>query len=160
AIVIWGVFLIIDGQITLGALIAANILAGRALAPLGVIAQTVFRAEYAIRSLRELNKVMAVPTEHADMPRSDLQVRAGAIRFDQVGFIYPNALMPALREVDLTITPGESIALLGKVGAGKSTLSRIMAGLLPATEVMIEIDGFAIGQYEPSELRRAIGYLP
>jgi len=160
AIIVWGVFLVFDGSITIGALIAANILAGRALAPLGVIAQTVFRAEYAMRSLRELNAVMALPAETMGAPRSAMEIRHGALSFRDVSFTYPDAPVPAIRGLDLRVEPGESIALLGRVGSGKTTLGRLMAGLLPVSEGMIDIDGFALSQYDPAELRRAVGYLP
>ncbi|WP_299968945.1 type I secretion system permease/ATPase [uncultured Roseobacter sp.] len=159
-IIVWGVFLVADGAISLGGLIAANILAGRVLAPLGTIAQTIFRAQYAVKSLGALNRFMALPVEHGASVRSDARVARGAVELQQVSFTYPDSQRPALKDLSLRVEAGECVALLGRVGSGKTTTGKLLTGLIPVDRGTVLIDGLAQGQYEPAELRRGIGYLP
>ncbi|MEM9638279.1 MAG: type I secretion system permease/ATPase [Pseudomonadota bacterium] len=159
-IIVWGVFLVSDGVITIGGLIAANILAGRVLAPLGTIAQTVFRAQYARKSLAALNSFMALPVEQGPSVKSDAQVREGAITFENVSLTYPEAPRPALKDLSFSMEPGECLALLGRVGSGKTTAGKVLSGLIQPDSGTVLIDGIALSQYEPAELRRGIGYLP
>jgi len=158
-ILVWGVFLVSEGTISIGALIAANILAGRVLAPLGAIAQTIFRAQYARRAMRALDEMMAQPAEGARL-KSDLVVRGGAVRFDGVSFAYPGRSVAALDKLSFQIAPGEVVALLGRVGSGKTTTGKLLAGLMRPDEGAILIDGIGLDQYDPSALRAGIGYLP
>ena len=159
-IIVWGVFLVSDGVITIGGLIAANILAARVLSPLGTIAQTIFRAQYAFKSLGALNSFMALPVERSETLTSDIAVRKGAVSLNGVCFSYPNSKVPALKELSFEVKPGECVALLGRVGSGKSTAGKILSGLIAADSGSILIDGISLGQYDPAELRRGIGYLP
>ena len=158
-IIVWGVYLLADNQITVGALIAANILAGRVLAPLAAIAQTIFRAHYAFSSMQALTDLMSLPRERSSGTKSDLRVQTGQIEFKEVTFRYPGAEHPALRDVSFTINPGETIALLGRVGSGKTTSGKLMNGLLQVDTGNILIDGHGIAQFDPAELREGIGYL-
>ena len=159
-IIVWGVFLVSEGAISIGGLIAANILAGRVLAPLGTIAQTIFRAQYAFKSLAALNRFMALPVEQGPTVASDHHVGPAALQLQSVTLTYPEAQVPALRDLSLTMASGESIALLGKVGSGKTTLGKVISGLLQPESGTILIDGISSTQYDPAELRRGIGYLP
>jgi ATP-binding cassette, subfamily C, bacterial LapB len=158
-IIVWGVYLVAEGRITVGALIAANILAGRALAPLAAISQTIFRAHYAVRAMAALDALMALPRERSDVVRSDLRVTRGAVEFREVVFRYPGAEHPAVNGLTLEIRPGETVALLGRVGSGKTTVGKLLNGLLPAESGNILIDGNAIAQFDPAELREGVGYL-
>ncbi|MAM62311.1 type I secretion system permease/ATPase [Maritimibacter sp. UBA3975] len=159
-IITWGVFLIADGRISIGALIAANILSGRALAPLGAIAQTVFRAQYARRAMRSISELMAVPAERGDTISSPLTVAEGRVATQALSFTYPGSLTPAVSDLTLDIAPGEIVALVGRVGSGKSTLGKLLCGLLAPGQGTILIDGQNATQYDPAELRRGVGYLP
>lgn len=159
-IIVWGVFLVSDGVITVGGLIAANILAGRVLAPLGTIAQTIFRAQYALKSLAALNRFMALPVEQGPAVKSDAYVKEGALAMDAVSLTYLGAPRPALKDLSFTVAPGECVALLGRVGSGKTTAGKVLAGLIQPESGTVLIDGIALPQYEPAELRRGIGYLP
>ncbi|MCV3273981.1 type I secretion system permease/ATPase [Roseobacter sinensis] len=159
-IIVWGVFLVAEGAITVGGLIAANILAGRVLAPLGMIAQTIFRAQYAFKSLAALNRFMALPVEQDTVVKSDARVTEGAVRLDRVSFTYPDAPRPALDGLSLAVGPGQCVALLGRVGSGKTTTGKLLAGLIEPDSGTVLIDGIALSQYDRAELRRGIGYLP
>ena len=159
-IIVWGVFLVSEGAITIGGLIAANILAGRVLSPLGTIAQTIFRAQYARKSLAALNSFMKLPVEQTEAVSSDTQVKNGSITLRGVSFSYPQAPVPALKDLSFEIGAGECVALLGRVGSGKTTAGKVISGLVPAESGTILIDGIALNQYDPAELRRGVGYLP
>jgi len=159
-IIVWGVFLVSDGQITLGGLIAANILAGRVLAPLSTVAQTIFRAQYAFKSLGALNRFMELPVDQSETVTGDLPVRAGRVVLQAVSLTYPDAQVPALQDLSLEVPAGACIALLGRVGSGKTTAGKVIAGLLPADSGSVLIDGIEITQYDPADLRAGIGYLP
>ncbi|MEM8812026.1 MAG: type I secretion system permease/ATPase [Pseudomonadota bacterium] len=158
--IVWGVFLIVDGQISIGALIAASILSSRVLAPLGSIAQTMMRAQQAFEAVRGLNQVMGIEGEQTHTVRSGRQVTAGDIVFDRVSFTYPGSTVPALSELSLTVNAGEAVGLAGRIGSGKTTIGKLLAGLYEPDSGRILIDGIDSRQYEPAELRRAIGFLP
>lgn len=160
AIIGWGVYLVAEGRITVGALIAANLLAGRVLAPMGTIAQTIFRAQYAFKAMGNLSRFMDLPGERGSAVGSARRVSAGHVELRDVSFTYPGAERPALSGLSLAIAPGECLALLGRVGSGKTTLGKLLTGLLPHGAGQILIDGHGVGQYDPAELRRGIGYLP
>ncbi len=159
-IIVWGVFLVSEGRISIGGLIAANILAGRILAPLGAIAQTVFRAQYAFKTLSALNLFMALPVEADPTVASDLKIKQAKVELRNATFSYPCQKVPVLHDVTLTVAPGETVALLGRVGAGKTTLGKLIAGLIHPQSGAVLIDGIAQAQYDPTALRRGIGYLP
>ncbi len=157
-IIVWGVFLVIAGEITVGALIAANILAGRVLAPLSNVAQTMTRIGQAKGALSALNRVMAQEGETG--AGGGGQAIEGAVAFSGVTFTYPGAPLPALKDVSFSVKPGERIGVVGRVGCGKSTLGRLISGLYAAHDGLVSIDGLDIRQYGVAGLRDAIGYCP
>ncbi|MCV2888964.1 type I secretion system permease/ATPase [Ruegeria aquimaris] len=159
-IILWGVYLVVEGEVTIGGLIAANILSSRALAPLATISQTIFRVQYARKSLHALNNLMASPVERTAVVRSNLRVRKGAIALRDVSFSYPGSSVTALDKINLVISPGERIAVLGRVGSGKSTLGMMLAGLITPESGTLLIDKHNLSQFDPAELREGIGYLP
>ncbi len=159
-ILVWGVYLVSAGRITVGGLIAANILAGRVLAPLGNICQTLVRAQHAIKSLKAISEYMQLPVETSAGQRSDLQVRQGTIELKDVSFTYPNAKVAALQNISLKLPAGQSCGVLGRVGSGKTTFGKMLVGLIPADQGLLLIDGHEIQNYHSSMLRNGIGYLP
>jgi len=159
-IIVWGVYLVSDGEITVGGLIAANILAGRVLAPLGNISQTLVRAQQAFKSMAAISEYMKLETESDRTVKSELVVHDGEIRLHDVSLSYPGSQVPALTDFSLTVQKGESIGILGRVGSGKTTLGKIFAGLIHPERGLMLVDGHEIGQYESATLRDAIGYLP
>ena len=160
AIIVWGVYLVARGEISIGGLIAANILAGRVLAPLGNISQTLLRAQQAMKSLATISEFMKLPTDGGSVVRSELSVTKGNIEINWLNFTYPGSKVPALSEVSFTVKPGEVVAILGRVGSGKTTLGKMLIKLLEPDSGTILVDGYEIRQYETNSLRDAIGYLP
>jgi ATP-binding cassette subfamily C protein LapB len=158
AIVFYGVFLILSGTISMGAMIASVILTGRALAPLAQLAQTLTRINGARMSYRALDALMRAESERPQgrnwLSRPKLR---GQITFDKVQFSYPDAAVETLKSVSFTIQPGERVAILGRIGSGKSTVARLMTGLYQPNGGAVLMDGTDIRQIDPSDLRRNIG---
>ena len=159
-ILVWGVYLVSSGRITVGGLIAANILAGRVLAPLGNICQTLVRAQHALKSLKSISEYMQLPVESPAGQRRDLNIRHGNIEFRDVSFTYPNAKLPALQNLNLILPAGQSCGVLGRVGSGKSTFGKMLIGLISPDQGLLLIDGYEIQHYHTAVVRNEIGYLP
>ncbi|WP_254430179.1 type I secretion system permease/ATPase [Ruegeria sp. HKCCA4812] len=157
-IVFYGVFLITDGQTSMGALVASVMLTGRALAPLGQLAQTLTRLNQARSAYRNLNALMMAESERPQgrtwVNRPHFQ---GAIAFNNVYFSYPDQGEDTLQGVSFTIKPGEKVAILGQIGCGKSTIARLMLGLYAPRLGSVTFDGLDIRQIDPGDLRRNIG---
>lgn len=161
---VWGVYLIGDGTITAGALIGAVMFAGRATMPLNSLVSLATRYQGARAAMLSLNSVMSAPTERESqrnyVPLTQVTGRMG---LTDVGFSYPaqgDAQSPkVLRNVTLRINPGERIAVLGRIGSGKSTVLRMLAGLYQPTEGMVEVDGIDLRQVDPAEFRSKVGFV-
>lgn len=134
-IVFFGALMVIENRITSGVLIAAVILTGRALAPLGLIAQALTRLHQARASYRSLDRLMKAEHEHPPgktwLDRPPLR---GEVRFENVSFAYPGQSGHALEGVSFAIQPGERVAVLGGIGSGKTTLMRLLLGLYQPTK--------------------------
>lgn len=161
ATIFYGVFLIQDGTITMGAMIAAVILGGRTLAPLSQLASAMSRANGAREAYRSLSAVMN-PTEgelevvRARLSRPHL---AGNVELKGVSYIFPGANSPILKELSLKIPAGQKVAILGRMGSGKSTMSRLISGLIEPSEGAVLIDGVDLRQIDKSDVRRNIGVM-
>jgi len=161
ALTVWGVYLIIDGQITMGALVAANLLSGRVLAPLAGIAQTLTRAAQAKAALKGLSRFMSLPSETiAPEKATSLTPKKGAVIFQNVSFQYAGSPTKALDKVSFSVKPGEKIGIIGRIGSGKTTFARLLAGLYAPTEGSVLIDNIDVRQYSPLDLRKFVGVLP
>jgi ATP-binding cassette subfamily C protein LapB len=158
-ILVWGVFLVADGQITVGGLIAASLLGGRVLAPLGNIAMTLARAQHAFTAMRGISGLMHLPSERAAVLASGERVREGRLDFRNVHFAYDGASVDALSNISFRIEPGERVGIVGRVGSGKSTLGKVTAGLYQADKGSVLVDGAEIRRYDPAELRRGVGFV-
>ena len=160
AIIILGVYLIIDAQLSQGALIAAYMLSSRVMAPVGQAAALLMQYHQAATALETLETVMQKPVERPPgtswINRPRLQ---GGIEFNEVSFRYPNDERDVLRNVSFKINPGEHVAILGRNGSGKTTLEKLVAGLYSPTQGAVLIDGIDARQLDPAELRRNIGYV-
>lgn len=157
ATVVAGVFLVADHRITSGALVACSLLSGRAMQPLSTIASLLSRLSITQTAYRHINAMMETgseqPSESALKPaRFD-----GRIELRGVEFRYPNAATKTLDGLNLIIPAGQRVALLGKIGSGKSTIARMILGLYPPQEGLVMIDGIDIRQYDPRVMRSLIG---
>ncbi len=160
SVVIFGVYKIANGELTTGGLIACTILTGRSLAPMSQIASLLTRYHQAKASLNSLNELMNLPSEKNDkkpFTRPDL---IGNIEFKNVSFSYPDQPLKALDQVSFKIKAGEKIAILGRIGSGKSTIEKLILALYEPQQGSILIDGTEIKQIYPTTLRRQIGYVP
>jgi ATP-binding cassette subfamily C protein LapB len=156
-VVIAGVYLIADHQLTMGALVACSILAGRCVAPLGQIAVLLTRISHTRSAYAQLDKFMRDGGEARDItylrrPRLD-----GDIEFRNVTFRYPGSPARALDDVSFRIEPGERVAIVGRVGSGKSTVARLILGLYAPSDGAVLVDGADVRQLHPDDLRRSIG---
>ena len=153
-----GAYLVRDGQLGFGAIIACTILSGRAIAPIAQITQLLTRMNQTLVSYRALSHLMQQEREHQHgkvfMDRPDFQ---GGIEFRNVTFTYPGASRPTLEGVSFQIAPGEKVAIVGKVGSGKTTVSKLILGLFRPDSGSVLIDGVDIRQIDPADLRRMLG---
>ena len=160
SIIILGVYLIGGGAMTTGALIASYMLSSRAMAPIAQVAGLLVQYHTASTSLSSLNEMMKAEIERPDetnfISRGSL---TGDIEFRDVTFSYPNQQAASLRGVNLRIKPGEHVAILGRVGSGKTTLEKLILGLYRPSSGAVLIDGIDLRQLDPAELRRNIGYV-
>lgn len=158
--VIVGVFLVLDGKLTVGAMIAATMLAGRVLAPIAGIAAVITRATQTVTALKAIDRVMNLERERPpDRTYVARKIDQGSIRFDNVTFKYPNAPDNALDRVSFSIAPGERVGIIGRVGSGKTTVGRLLVGFYDPQDGRILIDGVDIRQYDPADLRSGIGFV-
>ncbi len=156
-IIIVGVYLIGERQLTMGALIACTTLASRALAPAGQIVGLLMQYQGVRTAMASLNQIMAKPVERPEgesfVQRPQLR---GDIEFRGVKFAYPNRTDAALDGLSFKIAAGERVALIGRVGSGKSTIHRLMMGLYRPTEGSVLLDGIDLRQLDPADLRRNV----
>jgi ATP-binding cassette subfamily C protein LapB len=160
AIIIGGVYLISEGELTLGGLIACNILVGRAMAPLGAVAAMLTRLQQSRMALKSLDLLMKQPNERpVDNEFIQAKNLQASMSFENVHFQYPNSQLPALDGVSLHIKPGEKVAVLGRTGSGKSTLGRLCMGLYEPQKGAVKLDGIDLRQLHVADLRSHIGYV-
>ncbi len=160
-VIVVGVYLIADGNLTLGGLIASTMLSSRAMAPIGQVAGLLTQYHNAATALKSLDTILQQPVERpADSNFVARQHFTGDIEFKDVDFNYPEQDMAALRNVSLKIRAGEHVAILGRVGSGKTTLEKLILGLYQPTSGAVLVDGIDLRQLDPAELRRNVGYVP
>ncbi len=158
AVVIVGVYLIANAKLSMGALVAAVILTGRAMAPLSQIAALLTRLHQSREGLRQLNDLMKRPVERPvgkhfiSMPSVQ-----GKIEFQDVVFHYPGQTVPALNGVNFVIEAGEHVGVIGAVGSGKTTLERLLINLYQPDSGSVQLDGTDVRQIDPGDLRRNVG---
>lgn len=154
-----GALLVLEGEITAGAMIAASILLGRALAPVeqSIGAWRAFaNARVSYRRLDQL--MMAVPT---NQPQMSLPTPSGKISAEAVLLTSANPdAPPILSNVSFQLDPGEVLGVLGSSAAGKSSLCRLLVGVWRPTKGHMRLDGADIHKWDKAELGRHIGYLP
>lgn len=160
SMVVVGVFLILDGKLSVGALVASTMLAGRVLAPISGIAAVITRATQTITSLQAIDRVMSLererPPERTYVSR---KIDQGSILFDNVTFRYPTGTENALEKISFKVSPGERVGIIGRIGSGKTTVGRLLVGFYEPSEGQIRVDGVDIRQYDPTDLRNGVGFV-
>jgi ATP-binding cassette, subfamily C, bacterial LapB len=159
-LVVTGVFLILDGKLSVGALVAANMLSGRILGPIAGIAAVMTRATQTMSALRSIDRLMSLererPPETIFVAR---EIKEGRIEFKNVSFGYPGSQAKAVDGISFSIKAGEKVGIIGRVGSGKTTVGRLATAFYPPSEGAILIDGIDIRQYDPADLRAGIGFV-
>ncbi len=156
--VIVGIYMIGAGELTLGGLIAATMLSGRAISPMIQISLLSTRYNQAKSSLTIIEQIMDMPDEQEEGRRYiHRPVIHGKIELDRVTFNYPNSTVSSVRDVSLTIKPGEKVAIIGRIGSGKTTIQRLIMGLYQPTSGHVRIDDTDIAQLHHIDVRRNIG---
>ena len=154
--IIWlGATMVFRGDITVGALIAFQMLAGRVTGPLVKLVGLIHEYQQVALSVKMLGAVMNTPTE-PNMGRVRAPLRGG-IAFENVSFRYRADLPLAIRDFSLEIPPGGSLGIVGRSGSGKTTLTKLLQGLYPPFSGLVKIDGIDIREIEKSHLRSSIG---
>lgn len=158
AIVVYGAFLASKGEVSMGAIIASSMLGSRALAPLGQIASVLTRLNQAMSSFKALDGIMQAPVDRERHKRylSRPQVE-GRVELRDVSFAYPGQAGKALDGVSFRIEPGERVALVGRIGSGKSTVLRLILGLHEADSGSVLVDDTDLRQIDPLDMRAACG---
>ncbi len=160
-VVATGVYLIANSQISLGGLIAAVILTGRAMAPMAQVANLATHYHQTISALKTLDKIMALPGDREShrtlIHHPNVE---GNIELENVNFSYSQQDEEIIKELSLKIKPGEHVGIIGRTGSGKSTIEKLILGLYQADSGFVRVDGIDVNQIDPSDLRRNIGYVP
>ena len=160
-VVIAGVYLVQDGTVSAGGLIAAVILTGRAIAPMSQVSHLMTRFHHARTALESIDSLMKKPVDRpADRTFVQRPNLNGEIVLDKVSFSYPETDYPVLQDVSLRISEGERVGIVGRVGCGKTTLIKLLTGLYAPSTGTVTIGGTDNQQIEPTDLRSQIGYVP
>ncbi|BCX79005.1 type I secretion system permease/ATPase [Campylobacter sp. 19-13652] len=160
-VVVLGVYMIKNTELTMGGLIAAVILSSRAIAPIGQCAALMSNFEQTKAAYESLNKIMNMPVERPDGKKFVRRNKfEGKIQFKNVFFTYPESSTNSIDGISFTINPGEKVGIIGRNGSGKTTIEKLILGLYKPTDGAVLIDGIDINQIDPADLRKNIGYVP
>ncbi|WP_375162886.1 type I secretion system permease/ATPase [Pseudomonas sp. LS44] len=160
ATIVAGVYSIIAGNLSVGALVATYMLGSRVLAPLGQIAGLITRYQQAQLTMRSTDALMALPQERQAKQRPlERTVLHGDLAISQATFRYPGQDSPALANINLHVRAGERIGIIGRSGSGKSTLGRLLMGFYSPDEGQVLLDGLDLRQIDVADLRQQIGYV-
>ncbi|AGI23513.1 ABC transporter-like protein [Pseudomonas sp. ATCC 13867] len=160
AMICAGVYSILDGNLSVGALVASYMLNSRVLAPLGQIAGLITRYQQARLTMTSTDALMALPQERQPRQRPLERTQLhGALEVRQLSFSYQGQSTPALNHIGLRLAPGEKVGIIGKSGSGKSTFGRLLMGFYHPDEGQILLDGLDLRQIDVADLRQQIGYV-
>lgn len=153
-----GAYLVLQGLVTAGTMIAASILLGRALAPIEMIINQWPLVQRAMKGWKNLGELLEkVPPE---MPRTELPKPRARLSVEGVTVVPPGDTRAQLKMIRFKVKPGQAVGVIGPSGSGKSTLARAITGVWRPAGGTIRLDGATLDQYAPAVLGRHIGYLP
>jgi ABC-type bacteriocin/lantibiotic exporter with double-glycine peptidase domain len=157
----FGAYLLLEGQISVGAMIATTILVWRILSPLQTICSMLPRTEQVIRSVDQVDRLMNIKPEHENYAKpATFNDFVGKVEFSRVGVRYTNETNPVFTGLTFKVNSGELIAITGSNGVGKTSVLKLINGLYRPISGTIRIDGTDIRQLDVIELRRHIAYVP
>lgn len=160
ATIVAGVYSIIAGNLSVGALVASYMLGSRVLAPLGQIAGLITRYQQAQLTMQSTDALMSLPQERqADRLALEHTTLHGGVSINHVAFRYSGQAAPALNDVSFTLKAGERIGIIGRSGSGKSTLARLLMGFHHPDEGQVLLDNLDLRQLDIADLRTQIGYV-
>lgn len=157
AVISVGATMAYAGSLSMGALVGANMLAARALAPLLRLLQTMDTYTEADQSRLRIEELLRMPREAAQ--GTALKQFAGRLELSDVAFLYPGSNTPLFERLSLIIPPGSLVAVVGPNGSGKTTLAQLLAGLRPPVRGQILVDGVGLSQLAPRWWRQQLVYL-
>ena len=159
-LIVWGVYLILNGQLTTGALIGCSILLSRTLGPLGQVAGLMARWQHTLAAFNAMDRIMQLPGLH-DNEKTYVQVKRAQtdLALNGVRFTYPRTEQVVLDIAKLTFRMGEITALMGPVGSGKSTLLKLLAGLYTPVEGKLLLDGLDVAHVSPADWRAQVAWV-
>lgn len=161
AVLTIGTLKVMNGEITIGILIAVMALLWRVLSPLQGICLSMLQIDQVVQSVKQLNQLMKLNTETIDS-KTELMMPdiEGHVRFDRVSFRYGPKSDAALLGASIDIPANEFVAIVGENGSGKSTILKLIAGMYRAQSGVLAIDGTDVRQFNAIDLRRLIAYVP
>ncbi len=161
SIVFFGAYLIYDASLTVGGLVACSIIYGRSIAPIVTMASVLSRLKQSNDVLKTIDKIFQLPNDNERITEKSAKGPfKGDIKIRDLTYQYPDQAHPALYKINLDIKAGEHIGLIGKTGAGKSTLSDILVGMINPNEGKTYLDSFTYDSIADTELKRSVGYVP
>jgi ATP-binding cassette, subfamily B, bacterial len=160
ALLLYGGMQVIDGRLSLGDLMMFLVYLAMLLEPMAVLATSVTQFQNNLSGFDRVLDLLAEPREMADCPGTRAISKStvcGGIRLQSVRFIYPGTSRLVLRDIDLEVEPGETIALVGRSGSGKTTLCNLIARFYDPTSGAIALDGLDLREIEVESYRRLLG---
>ncbi len=157
AVVFFGALFVFEGKLTVGELVAIQMLAGRVGGPLVQLVSVVNQFQQTSLSIRMLGEVMNRKPEKESSAAGLRPRLTGDIVFEDVSFFYPGSPTPALDRVNVAIERGSVVGVVGRSGSGKTTFTRLLQGLYLPQSGMIRFDGVDVREIDLAHLRRSIG---
>jgi ATP-binding cassette, subfamily C, bacterial LapB len=154
----FGAAMAVDGEMPMGTIIGANILAGRALGVVSKFSSLVSVLMRSRESQSDIDKLIELPDEHQE--GTELPLYKGQLEFRNVSFSYPEATAPLFESLSFTLKPGSSLIVTGGNGSGKSTIAKMIVWLVEPSRGEIFIDGVVLNQVKADWWRKQIIYLP
>jgi len=158
---VFGVYEIEKGALSMGGLVAASILVGRAMSPIMALASVAARLRQSMNSLQTIDRIFSLPVEeNLPMDYAPKAPFKGALELQDVTFYHPAQVRPTLYHLSLRIAPGEKVGLIGRTGAGKSTLTHMLEGNLQPQSGQVLADNMVLSSIHPVEWRQQLGVVP
>ncbi len=158
--VVVGVYSIHNGNLNVGGLIAVTILASRAMVPVINLSNILVKYKQVKEALDSLNNYWHLPVENQKYHELGIGRAKGEITFENVTFTYPGSSVPSVQDISFAVKPGEKVGIIGQTGAGKSTIQKLLCGLVMPESGKIFLDGSDIATIHPVELRQNIALMP